>query len=448
MHPTVERRCALLFEKGVAMTAGTRHHPLLRRATWVGVTASLVLAACSSPGGSPSDPVLDRPAADASAGQSLALALNDAGFRIFHASLADGENTAVSPMSIGLAFGMLDAGASGPVAEALDGFFAFPSTGDARLAAFNSLDQLASSDPADFPKPGEDEPDHAIVTVANRVFVDTDFAPLDSYREDLATYFGAGAQTEPLATDGEKSAKDINAWVDTRTHGLIPQLLTPEVFNSDSRLTLVNTLYMKAKWAAPFEHESTYDEPFTLADGTSADVPMMHSGSDFGYVFQGDGFVSVTLPYAYDELRMTLIVPDAAAYDRVEGALDQSMLDAIDAGSQNAEYTLALPKFTAESTTDLRDVIEGKLGVQGLFNTVGLDGIGPELLVSGAVHATKVIVDEDGTEAAAATAIMMGTTSAPADPPLEIRADHPFLYVIRDTDTGAVLFVGRVLDPR
>lgn len=429
------------------MTAGKPRNRRRSTAAALGI-ASLALAACSSPGGAPADPVVERPVVDASAAGGLALALNDAGFRIFHASLAYGENTAVSPLSIGLAFGMLDAGATGPVADALDGLFAYPSTGDARLDAFNSLDLLASSDPDSLPTPGEDEPDHASVRVANRVFVDNNFAPLDAYREDLARYFGAGLQTEPLATDGDTSAKNINAWVSKRTEGLIPTLVTADAFDANSRLTLVNALYMKAQWQTPFAHDSTYDEPFMLADGTAVKVPMMHSGTASGRVFKGDGFVSVVLPYAYDELEMTLIVPDAGVYSQVEGGLDQAMLDAIDAGASQGEYSLALPKFTTESTTDLRAVIEDHLGVAGLFGTVGLDGIGPELLVSGAVHATKVIVDEDGTEAAAATAIMAGTTSAPADPPIEIRADHPFLYVIRDTDTGAVLFVGRVLDPR
>ena len=431
------------------MTAGIHRHIARRGVAALAAAGTLGLAACASPGGSAaSDPAADRPAADASAASGLARSFNDAGFRIFHASLADGENTAVSPLSIGLAFGMLDAGATGPVADALDRLFAYPSTGDARLGAFNSLDQLASSDPATLPTPGKGEPHHAIVRVADRVFIDTNFAPLDKYRNDLARYFGAGAQTEPLATDGTKSAKDINAWIDKRTEGLIPTLVTPDAFNADSRVTLVNALYMKAQWQTPFEHNSTSVDPFSLPGGTTTDVPMMHSGSQHGDVYQGESFVAVALPYAYDELSMTLIVPDAGAYADVEAALNQSMLDAIDAGAKGTEYRLALPKFTTQSTTDLRDVIKNKLGVGGLFDTVGLDGIGPKLLVSGAIHATKVVVDEDGTEAAAATAIMVGTTSAAADPPVEIRADHPFLYVIRDTDTGAVLFVGRVLDPR
>jgi len=430
------------------MTAKTVRARSRRTAGTVAVAGILGLSACAAPTSSNPDLSADRPAAEASAAADLAVSLNDAGYRVFHASLADGENTAVSPLSIGLAFGMLDAGATGSVAEALEGLFAYPVTGEARLDAFNSLDLLASSDPDNFPEPGDDEPAHAIVRVANRVFTDTGFVPLDSYTEDLATYFGAGAQTEPLSTDGEKSADDINAWVSERTEGLIPTLLTPDAFDADSRLTLVNTLYMKAQWQTPFASDATYDEPFTLGDGSSVDVPMMHSGTTSGLVYQGEGFVAVALPYAYGELEMTLIVPDADAYGDVEDALDSALLDEVDAGAAAREFTLAMPTFTATSTTDLRAVIEGTLGVDGLFGTVGLDGIGPDLEVTAAVHAVKVIVDEDGTEAAAATAIMAGTTSMPADPPIEIRADHPFLYVIRDADTGAVLFVGRVLDPR
>lgn len=205
---------------------------------------------------------------------------------------------------------------------------------------------------------------------------------------------------------------------------------------------------MKAAWQQPFEEFATSDEPFFLSDGDSADVPMMHSGVRNGTVYEGEGFVSVVLPYAYNELEMTLIVPAEGQFGDVRAGLDQGMLDALDDGATNTSYTLAMPRFTAESRTDLRSVMEGELGIDNLFGVVGLDGIAPDMYVSAAVHATKVIVDEAGTEAAAATAIVAGATSVPVGPDFEIRADRPFLYVIRDTDTGAVLFVGQVLDPR
>lgn len=422
----------------------TSHH----LAVAITAAATLALTACATPGTSTADPDVTRPAPDSAQAGDLARALNDAGFAIFRAAAKDGENTAVSPLSIGTAFGMLNAGATEPVAGALDEAFGWPVDGDPLLSAFNSLSQRASSEPGDFPKPGEGEPEHAIVRIANRMYLDNGFAPEQAYREALATYFGAGAEETPMSTDAEQAADAINGWVKDRTEGLIPKLVTPNVFDADSRLALVNALYLKAAWAQPFEESVTSDEPFALADGDSADVPMMHSGTRNGMVYQGEDFVSVGLPYAYGELEMTLIVPNPGSLEAVRSGLDQALLDAIDAGAASAGYTLAMPRFTAESSLNLRSVMEGEMGIDNLFGVVGLDGIGPELYVSAAVHATKVIVDEAGTEAAAATAIIVGTTSAPLGPDFEIRADRPFLYVISDADTGAVLFVGQVLDPR
>ncbi len=425
------------------MTKTTR-----RAAVAVTAAATLALGACATPGTSPSDPAVERPVADSTDAGDLARALNDAGLAIFRAAAKDDENTAVSPLSIGTAFGMLNEGATEPVAGALDEAFGWPVDGEPLLSAFNTLTQRASSEPGDFSTPGEDEPDHAIVRIANRMYLDNGFAPEQAYREALATYFGAGAEETPMSTDPAKAADAINGWVSDRTEGLIPELVTPEIFDNDSRLALVNALYLKAAWQQPFEEFATSDEVFVLLDGTSADVRMMNSGTRNGDVYQGDGFVSVALPYAYGELAMTLIVPDEGRFGDVREGLDQALLDAIDAGAAPVGYTLAMPRFTAESTTDLRSVMEGELGIDNLFGVVGLDGIALDLYVSAAVHATKVIVDEAGTEAAAATAIIAGTTSAPPPPDFEIRADHPFLYVIRDADTGAVLFVGQVLDPR
>jgi len=415
----------------------TSHH----MAVAITAAAALALAACASPGSPAADP-------DSPHTEDLARSLNDAGLAIFRAAAKDDENTAVSPLSIGTAFGMLNEGATAPVAGALDEAFGWPVDGEPLLGAFNSLTQRASSEPGNFPAPGEDEPDHAIVRIANRMYLDDGFAPEQAYREALATYFGAGAEETPMSTDPETAADAINGWVKDRTEGLIPKLVEPDAFDADSRLALVNALYMKAAWQQPFEEFATSDEPFALTGGDSAVVPMMHSGTRDGMVYQGDDFVAVGLPYAYGELEMTLIVPTPGGFEAVRSGLDQDLLDAIDAGAASTGYTLAMPRFTAESTTNLRSVIEGELGIDNLFGVVGLDGIAPDLYVSAAVHATKVIVDEAGTEAAAATAIIAGTTSAPLPPDFEIRADHPFLYVIRDADTGAVLFVGQVLDPR
>ncbi len=418
---------------------------LVRGAALLGT--GLLMAACATPGGS-SDPEVSRPAPESSLTGDLTRSVNEAGLAIFRAAAADDANTAVSPLSIGVAFGMLDAGASGPVADALDGFFGFPGEGDTRYGAFNALTQDVTRDAEDFAEPEEGQPGHATVTLANRVFVDTDFSPLEQYRLDLALHFGAGVEEAPLSTNGERAANQVNGWVADQTRDLIEEIVTPDTFNANSRLALVNTLYMKADWAVPFDGGMTWEQPFTLVDGSQVDVEMMNGGIRRGLAYEGDDLVAAVLPYAFDELSMTLIVPRGGQFEAVREGLDQAALDAIWDGARDTEYTLGLPRFEAESATNLRDVIEGDLGVDGLFGVEGLDGIAPQLEVSSALHATKVIVDEEGTEGAAVTVIDVVATGAPVMPDLDIRADRPFLYVITDDATGAVLFVGQVLDPR
>lgn len=393
------------------------------------------------------EPTVARQAPQPAAATDLSRAVNDAGFRIFHAALREGENTTVSPVSIGVAFGVADAGASGQAAQAIDDFFGFPGAGEERWGAFNSLDQLVTKDASAFDPPAENQPGHATVTLANRLFIDEAFDPLPAYADVTARFFGAATQREPLATDGEASAKHVNEWVKERTNGLIPTLVTKDFFTPDSRLTLVNTVYMKADWEVPFDPEWTVNAPFALLDGSTADVDLMNASGRYGRVVEGDDFVSVALPYAFNELEMILIVPDQGAFQGVEQGLDQEWLDSFDAGATQREFNLTMPKFTTEGSLDLREALEAAGGT-GIFDAPGFDGIGPDLSLSSAIHATKVIVDEKGTEAAAATALGMVGTAMPSDPPVEIRADKPFLYVIRDVQTGAALFVGRVLDPR
>lgn len=393
--------------------------------------ATTLLAACAPAN---ADPVVDRPTPDGSHLPALVAGVNDAGLAIYLAAREDGANTAVSPVSIGLAFGMADAGASGSVAVALEDFFSLPSEGAARLAAFNALEQGITS-----------EGDGEVLRVANRVFTDTAFEPREEYRESLATFFGAGAEPVPMATDGEAAAKRINAWISDRTEGLIENLVTPAMFNPLSRAMLANTVYMNADWDVEFDANDTRPQAFTLLDGSTVQTDMMWQSEASGEVVTGDGWVAATKPYLGGDREMLIVLPDAGTFTAVEDDL-ATVLAEIDRGLEPSDYLLALPRFTAESETDLREVMEGRLGVTGLFDVVGLDGIGDDLLISSAAHGVKVIVDEEGTEAAAATVVGIDAASAPM-PGFELIADRPFLYVIRDTNTDAILFVGRVVDP-
>ncbi|MFW2512475.1 serpin family protein [Demequina sp. SO4-13] len=390
----------------------------------------------------------DRPAPSSDLVPDLARGIDDVGYDIFRAAANDAENTVVSPVSIGLAFGMADAGASGSVADALEAAFGFPGTGEERLEAFNAYEQALSIPPGttgEEPSTGEDVT-LPTVTIANRVYTDTDFAPRPEYIEDVETWFGAGAETVPMRSDGAAAADAMNAWIDDRTEGLIQNLYSAQSFNNASRLTLLNALYMKAAWRETLDPELTVDLPFTRLDGTAEDVPMMDATDTASAVATGDDYMAASLAYAGDALEMVVVVPDEGAFAGVRERMGSDLMAELDGAWSQEPFVVQIPRFEAGSKLNLGAVMEGQLGLDGIFGVVGLDGIGEELLIGSAIHATKVIVDEEGTEAAAVTGISVEDSGMP-DPALEVIADRPFLYVIRDVDTGAALFVGQVLDP-
>ena len=394
------------------------------------IFGAILLAACAP---AYADPAVERPTPSSTDVPALVAGINDAGLRLYLAAREEGQNTAVSPVSIGLAFGMADAGATGGVERAISGFFGYPAQGDDRFAAFNALDQSLQSDE-----------DGKVLRIANRLFTDLAFAPKEEYRRTLATYFGAGAEPAPLATDPKAAARQINGWIGDRTNGLIKDLVKPEMFSDASRVMLANTVYMKADWDQPFESEATGDATFTGLDGSTATIQMMHQPGAYGEFATGDGWVAATKAYLDGGTEMLIVLPDEGRFEDVEDDL-QAVLNEVDQNLEQTSYRLELPKFTVASTTDLREVIEQRLGVTGMFGVVGLDGIGKDLYIDNAAHGVKVIVDEKGTEAAAATVIGVEEASAIVATN-ELIADHPFLYVVRDTETGAILFVGRVLD--
>ena len=410
---------------------------------------TLALVGCSESGYQ--DPVVARPAADSVDAPSVAIGLNDAGYDVFHAVAArDTGDVVLSPISIGLAFGMLDLGASGTVSDALDGLFRYPVDGKARWAAFNTLSQKTESDPGPAPKPTSEfdyvPPSPPTVTIANRVFREQTYDVLTGYADGLQRWFGAGIEPADFVGNAEGSRGHINGWAKDRTRGLIPDLIPQGSFNAITRLVLVNALYLKASWATPFKPAATSDGPFMRLDGSTSTASFMHARSLHISAVVGDGYTAIDVPYASGDLSMLVIVPDEGEFAAIETALGSAFVAGVNAALVDQPVDLSFPKFTSDSQIGLKDVIERDLGITGLFNSGGLDEIGQELEVSDAVHAGKITVDEQGTEATATTAIMAVASGIPR-PGLPVTVDRPFLYVIRDHSTGAVLFVGRVLDP-
>ena len=364
----------------------------------------------------------DAPVAEWTAG------VNAAGWQ-FHRHLEG--NAVSSPLSIGSAFSLSRAGASPDTASVLDGIFGFPPTG--LHSAANAVDlkvQQASVAPT-------------TVEVANRLFPDDDFTPEPAFVETAAGHYGASIEPIDTANGGE-AARIVNQWVAERTRDLIPEIVDRDAVQ-DQRLILVNTVYLKADWLVPFLAELTGDATFTTGTGQAASVPFMRDRvPEWRRYARLDNADAVELPYEGDELAMWLVVPhELDGLGAVEASLDAAALIELDRTAGGGMVDLAMPKW--EQTLPPTDLFEW-LCPQGFCAGAGFDGIAPNLFVTSALHGAKVIVDEKGTEAAAATA-MAFTESAPPPPDVTIVADRPFLWAIVHHDTGALLFVGRVVNP-
>ena len=347
----------------------------------------------------------------------------------FHRHLKD--NAVSSPISIGTAFSMSRAGASADSGAALDEIFGFPEAGAHQAA--NAVDLRlaeASAGPT-------------TLEVANRLFPDDNFSMLPDFLEVAAAQYGAVVQPVDTA-HGTAAASTINRWVSDRTRGLIRTIVDASTVQ-DQKLVLVNTVYLKADWVEPFLPGRTSDDQFTTGDNRSVTVPFMSDRVpvERRYV-RLDQADAVELPYQGDELAMWLVVPrDPAGLAAVEQSLDAEALTGLASAAQTGLVDLTMPKW--EQTLPPTDLFRW-LCPQGFCAGAGFDGIAPGIFITAALHGAKVIVDEKGTEAAAATA-MAFAESGPPPADLTIVADRPFLWAIVHQPTGALLFVGRLVDP-
>ena len=340
-------------------------------------------------------------------------------------------NAVSSPMSIGIAFSLSRAGASADTGAVLDGIFGFPAADTHGAANAVGLSLAGASV----------EP--TVLEVANRLFPDDEFSPLPEFLDIASSQYGAGIQPIDTAQPGP-AADAVNRWVSDSTRGLIPTIVSEDMVD-DQKLILVNTVYLKADWAVPFLAEWTDDGQFTTADGGSVTVPFMRDYEPLyrRYVRLGDAD-AVELPYEGGELAMWLIVPrDVDGLAAVEESFDAEALAGLRGAAREGYVDLAMPKW--EQTLPPTDLFEW-LCPREFCPGAGFDNIAPGIFITGALHGAKVIVDEKGTEAAAATAMGFAESATP-EPDLTVVADRPFLWAITHQDTGAILFVGRLVNP-
>jgi len=384
-----------------------------------------------------------RAAGSASDATQAAAAIDAFGFDFYKSDLRSGGNAVVSPTSIVLALSMSQAGAAGETAAQMDAVLhGAAASGDGN--GINSLDQALAGFSGTY-KDANGTEQQLTLRIANAPFAQRGLQLQQPFLDTLASKYGAGLRLVDFANDPAGACKLIDGWVSDQTEGRIPKLL--DSLDPLTRLVLVNAIYLKAPWQTPFDETFTTNAAFTRSDGSQVSVPTMSLDLSDGRYASGSGWQAVELPYADRSLAMTIVVPDDLA--AFEGSLDAARFAQITAALEPTYLDLTLPRFKIETKSDLHSALE-RLGMPLAFDPDRADFSGitsqEQLYISKVVHQANIAVDEKGTEASAATAVEIAATALPARQ-VTLHVDRPFIFAVRDTSTGAILFLGRVVDP-
>lgn len=416
--------------------------------------AAPVLGACggsdgSTPGAGSTDHGLRLVSADVprSAGSTDAVggvvsAMADFAVDLWRAVGEPNDNLALSPYSVAVALAMTANGARGATATQMLDVLHIDS-----LASYNAGMAALTQELAGLAGPVKvgDRTSEIDLSPANQLFGDASVTWHRAFLTVLAKQYGAGMQTVDFVQDPESARTLVNGWTSDQTHHRIPQILPPGSVDGSTRLVLVDALYFKAPWQTPFTKTQTTSGAFHTSGGGSVDTPMMHSSDGVAYV-EGLHFRGARLPYAGGSLAMTVALPDEGGASQEAAALGELLSGGL-RGPGQPGLTLSMPRWTYRIATDLSEPLTS-LGMGIAFSTAAdFSGMSDEgLQVSDVLHQTYVAVDEAGTEAAAATAVVMDSLGV-VEGPAPLVLDRPFLYVLHDTAHGTPLFVGRVSDP-
>jgi serpin B len=365
-------------------------------------------------------------------------------FELYQALREQEGNLFYSPHSISVALAMTYAGARGETAQQMADTLNFILEQERLHPAFNWLDvELASRGEG---AQGKDDKGFRL-NIVNAIWGQKDYGFLSTFLDVLAENYGAGLRILDFINETEKSRLTINEWVSDQTEGRIKDLIPQGAIDALTRLVLTNAIYFNAAWEDPFDEDVTADGPFYLLEGGQVIVPMMKQTESFGYT-EGEGYQVVELQYDGNELSMVILLPEAGQFQAFEEGLQAQQVDAIISDLQPTGVALTMPKFEFDSEFSLTDTLVGMgmpVAFSGDADFSGITGT-LDLYISEVIHKAFVSVDEAGTEAAAATAVIM-PESGPPEFPVEVTIDHPFIFLIRDIETGAILFVGRVMNP-
>jgi serpin B len=349
-------------------------------------------------------------------------------------------NLFLSPFSIQVALAMCAVGAKGQTRKVMAELIGAPESVDEQNRQYDSLLKSVLGE--------GDRPFQ--LTTANALWAQQGFRFQPSFNKALEEFYDGAFNEVDFHSHANEAVKTINAWVSDETQQKIKELLQRDDIKSDTRLILTNAIYFKGRWEKEFSKKSTKEGDWHGPDGIVR-VPMMHQQSGFWYCEDGD-MQALDLPYKGGHLSMLVVLPwkmDGLTALESQWAVPGTTQKLMDCLKPERTVVVSLPRFKLETTFKLKPVLSA-MGA-GLAFDAGADfsGIGDEaLLIAEVIHKAFVEVNEEGTEAAAATAVLMGRGAMVAREPKVFNADHPFLFFIRDRKTNAVLFCGRVLDPK
>jgi serpin B len=383
-------------------------------------------------------------------------AINDFGFDLLR-RLDTSGNSCASPASIALALAMVRPGARGETAAQMDAVmrsFGAPGS-EARTAALIALlNAQTQYDPLETPAPGKSPEPVTTLNVSDQVFSQKGMPLLPAYLDALSSGFEAGVGVLDFSADPEAARRTINGWVSRNTANRIPEILQSGDITPMTRIALANAIYLNAGWVHEFDAADTANRPFTTAAGTTVQVKTMAQEAWLPYA-AGDGYRVVDMPLGGGDstLSMTIVVPDDMA--SFVAGLTAARLASIVEAEKTYDVDLALPRFSADYRTDLAASLQA-IGMTDLFDDgkadlSGINGNVPErLVIAKVIHQANIDVVEKGTTAAAAT-VVIGRATAGGDgtvpPKATFHVDLPFLYFLRETTSGAVLFVGTIGSP-
>jgi serpin B len=406
----------------------------------------IAIAACNGQVGAP---VCRAPQGSATAARNLAAA--DTSFAVaFYgpatAGMSPGSNVVMSPYSISAAMTMVDVGAAGATDAQIQSVLHLPGNGAALAPAYAAL---ACEDETDGSSQGNQ------LLVANSLWGQQGKAFEASFLSVLSSGYGAPLQTVDFGGGAGGATATINQWVSNETQSMIPALLHTGDVGGSTRLVLVDAVYFRGLWDDGFDPKNTSPQPFTLSDGTTVSVPTMSGKVNLALgagAAAGQAFSVYELPYKGGSLAMDFLVP-GSSLSVVEANLTPDVLStALASMSKPENLNLRLPKFSIDTRFGVATALAA-MGMPDVFGSAadlsGMDGM-KDLYLSTVVQEARIEVNEQGSVAAAATAAVVSGAVCSRCPgvPVSIAIDSPFLFLIRDTKNGSILFVGRVEDPR